>query len=48
MDLKNELVQDEGVPSTTFNFLVHTHDIYEKQFSFPDVSRFDYSVDQLN
>ena len=45
--LKGELLQ-EGADANQLNIKVNTTDVYVKQFTFPDIAKYDYSVEQLN
>ena len=45
--LKGDLLQ-QGADPNDLAFKVNTTDLYVKQFQFPDVAKFDYSVEQLN
>ena len=45
--MKGELLQ-AGADANDMNIKVNTTDVYVKQFQFPDVAKYDYSVEQLN
>jgi len=45
--MKGDLLK-EGAEPNDLNIRVNTTDIYTKQFQFPDVAKYDYSVEQLN
>ena len=45
--LKGDLL-NQGADPNDLSFKVGTTDLFVKQFQFPDVAKFDYSVEQLN
>lgn len=45
--MKGDLL-NQGADPNDLNLKVNTEDVYVKQFQFPDVAKFDYSVEQLN
>ena len=45
--MKGELLQ-AGADANDMNMKVNTTDVFIKQFQFPDVAKYDYSVEQLN
>ena len=45
--LKKEL-QDSKYTDEDLSLLVHTKSIYQKQFQFEDIAKFDYSVEQFD
>ena len=45
--MKGDLLS-QGADPNELNLKVNTNELYIKQFQFPDVSKFDYSVEQLN
>ena len=45
--MKGDLL-GQGADANDLNLKVNTNELYVKQFQFPDVAKFDYSVEQLN
>ena len=45
--MKGELLQ-AGADPNELNIKVNATDVYIKQFQFPDIAKYDYSVEQLN
>ena len=45
--LKGELL-NEGVDPKELDIKINTFELYQKQFAFADVSKFDWSVETLN
>ena len=45
--MKGDLL-GQGAEANDLNLKVNTNELYVKQFQFPDVAKFDYSVEQLN
>jgi len=45
--MKGDLLK-EGTDVNDLTIRVNTTDVYTKQFQFPDIAKYDYSVEQLN
>lgn len=45
--MKGDLLK-EGADPNDLNIKVNTTEIYSKQFQFPDVAKYDYSIEQMN